>query len=514
LDEKLEITQRLKNAISLALASGYQLDSEAFSLLKKLAEKQELDNIIDNILDKLNELSEKPLFITKNMIEEVGKEVFHEDESVKVVEGTGKGFNPLAKEFDSEIEILVDPSDKICTKGTLNDFLKYFRDRFLRVEKLLRERLDIKNATSLRDALNSTSNTQVKVIGIVTALRERRRSIFINIEDLDTVATVLVPSKAKRIVREKAHKLLLDQVICVEGVKINNDLIIATDFINPDIPEKKPNTAKQTIYAVLLSDLHIGSKKFQMKSFNKFLRWLRGLEGNRNQRNIASRVKYILIAGDLVDGIGIYPNQEEELAITNIYEQYAFAAKIIEQIPEYIEVIIIPGNHDATRQALPQPAISKEYAQPVYDAREVVMLGDPAKICLAGVEFLLFHGRSLDDVVGSVPDVMYRNLDKTISTAMKYLIKARLLAPIYGNRTPIAPESQDFLVIDSVPDVFHAGHVHVFGYETYRGTLIVNSGSWQAQTDFQKKMGLVPTSSVAPILNLKTLQLHPINFAM
>ena len=313
MDEKLEITQRLKNAISLALASGYQLDSEAFSLIKKLAEQQELDNIIDNILDKLNELSEKPLFITKNMIEEVGKEVFHEDESVKIVEGTGKGFDPLAKEFESEIEILVDPSEKICTKGTINDFLKYFRDRFLRVEKLLRERLDIKNATSLRDALNSTSNTKVKVIGIVTALRERRRSIFINIEDLDTVATVLVPSKAKRIVREKAHKLLLDQVICVEGVKINDDLIIATDFINPDIPEKKPNTAKQTIYAVLLSDLHIGSKKFQMKSFNKFLRWLRGLEGNRNQRNIASRVKYILIAGDLVDGIGVFPNQIEEL---------------------------------------------------------------------------------------------------------------------------------------------------------------------------------------------------------
>ena len=132
------------------------------------------------------------------------------------------------------------------------------------------------------------------------------------------------------------------------------------------------------------------------------------------------------------------------------------------------------------------------------------MLGNPAKIRLNQVEFLMSHGRSLDDVISSVPDVMYRNLDDTISIAMRYLLRIRHLAPVYGSRTPIAPEPKDQLVINSVPDVYHAGHVHVFGYEMYRGTLIINSGSWQSQTSFQEKMGLIPTWGIAPIVNLKT----------
>ena len=145
-------------------------------------------------------------------------------------------------------------------------------------------------------------------------------------------------------------------------------------------------------------------------------------------------------------------------------------------------------------------------------SRKTVLLGNPSKIALSGVDFLVTHGRSLDDVIGAVPDVTYRNLHTTVTTAMRYLLTSRHVAPVYGKRTPIAPESSDYLIIDNIPDVFHAGHVHVFGYEKYRGTQIVNSGSWQAQTPFQQKMGLFPTSAVATVLNLKSLQVTTINF--
>jgi DNA polymerase II small subunit len=91
-------------------------------------------------------------------------------------------------------------------------------------------------------------------------------------------------------------------------------------------------------------------------------------------------------------------------------------------------------------------------------------------------------------------------------------LTSRHIAPVYGQRTPIAPESSDYLIIDNIPDVFHAGHVHVFGYEKYRGTQLVNSGSWQAQTPFQQKMGLIPTSAIATVMNLKSLQVTTINF--
>ena len=68
------------------------------------------------------------------------------------------------------------------------------------------------------------------------------------------------------------------------------------------------------------------------------------------------------------------------------------------------------------------------------------------------------------------------------------------------------------MVIERVPDVFHAGHVHVLKHDTYRGTLIVNSGAWQEQTEYMRKMGLVPIPGIVPIVNLQTLQVTSLSF--
>src|SRR5260370_42593607 len=135
--------------------------------------------------------------------------------------------------------------------------------------------------------------------------------------------------------------------------------------------------------------------------------WLEGEVGGPDQRQIADRVKYVIIGGDLVDGIGVYPRQELDLKVPDIYEQYRLAANFVREIPEYMDVVLIPGNHDAVRQALPQPAISKDFAGPVYDSRRVVSLGDPAEVRLDGVDFLLFHGTSLMDILSSAPGFDY-----------------------------------------------------------------------------------------------------------
>jgi DNA polymerase II small subunit len=110
--------------------------------------------------------------------------------------------------------------------------------------------------------------------------------------------------------------------------------------------------------------------------------------------------------------------------------------------------------------------------------------------------------------VGFVPSITYSTPEK----AMKLLLQCRHLAPTYGGKTPIAPEKRDHMVIDKVPDVFHAGHVHVVKHDYYRGTLLVNSGAWQTQTDFMRRLGFEPTPGVAPIVNLQTLQVTPLNF--
>jgi len=180
----------------------------------------------------------------------------------------------------------------------------------------------------------------------------------------------------------------------------------------------------------------------------------------------------------------------------------------LEQIPDYIELIIIPGNHDASRKALPQPAIPKDYAGHLYEARQVRSLGNPSSLNLHGVEFLLYHGRSIDDIVAVVPGMSHSTPEK----AMRLMLQCRHLAPIYGQRTPIAPEKRDSMVVERVPDVFHAGHVHVIKCDTYRGTHIVNSGAWQQQTEYMKRMRLVPVPGILPVVNLQTLQVNTVNF--
>ncbi|NIR87850.1 DNA-directed DNA polymerase II small subunit, partial [Candidatus Bathyarchaeota archaeon] len=354
-------------------------------------------------------------------------------------------------------------------------------------------------------ALKAPVNSKVKIIGMITEKRERKQRIFLRVDDLEASATVLIRSA----VMGKAQALLLDQVVCMSVIKGRNDLLIAEDFLLPDVPQKTPHKASIPVYAALISDLHVGSDVFMREALQRFMLWLNGKFGNKKLRETASHVKYVVIAGDLVDGIGVYPGQMKELAIKNIYEQYRAVAEFIEQIPDYIELIIIPGNHDACRKALPQPAIPRDYIEPLHEARKVFSLGDPAVVRLHGVELLLYHGRSLDDIVGATPNVSFHTPDK----AMKLLLQSRHLAPAYGQKTPIAPERRDFMVIERVPDIFHTGHVHVMKHGTYRGTLMVNSGTWQGQTEYQKKMGLEPTPGIVPVVNLQTLGVTTIPFA-
>ena len=75
---------------------------------------------------------------------------------------------------------------------------------------------------------------------------------------------------------------------------------------------------------------------------------------------------------------------------------------------------------------------------------------------------------------------------------MEVLLKARHLAPTYGKRTALSPEVRDMLVIDPVPDVFHAGHVHTLDVGSYRGTLVVNSGTFQGSDSVPGEHGSGP----------------------
>ncbi|MGE5556947.1 MAG: hypothetical protein ACM3QV_00285, partial [Caulobacteraceae bacterium] len=127
---------------------------------------------------------------------------------------------------------------------------------------------------------------------------------------------------------------------------------------------------------------------------------------------------------------------------------------------------------------------------------------------IEGVRVLIYHGRSIDDLVSNLSGTSYAHPEK----AMSELLKRRHLSPIYGGRVMIAPESKDHFVIDPLPDIIHSGHVHTVGICRYRGILLANSGAWQGQTEFQKRMNIQPDPARIPVVDLQSGEVSIIKF--
>jgi DNA polymerase II small subunit len=518
-------TEKLQRAVELSIAAGYQLNREAFEFLSTVATMEDPARIVNKALQQIEKLQEKPFFIERRFLEEVLKgteptkelivqpteepsQAVPETRVPRLTEGKTP-FHPFAKEVEPSISIIEDPGAKLTSSGTIDDYLGYFQDRFKQIERLLRQRIDVRSAASVLDAVRAQANTKLKIIGMITEKRESKQKTILTVEDLKATATVLVPQNAPQELQRKTRVLLLDQVICLSVVKTRSNLLIAEDIIFPDIAQRPQHKAPIPIYAALTSDMHVGSTKFTREAFSRFILWLNGKYGNEQVREIASHVKYVLVAGDIVDGVGVYPNQVKELAVKDVHRQYRLAAKYLEQIPDYIEVVIIPGNHDAPRKALPQPPIADAFLETLEESRKIHSFGDPCTLGLHGVEVLMYHGRSLDDIISTVPETSHSHPEK----AMRLMLQGRHLAPMYGGKTPLSPESRDPLVIEHVPDIFHVGHVHALEYGNYRGVLAVNSGCWQEQTDYMRRNGFTPTPAKVPVVNLQTLEVNVVEFA-
>jgi DNA polymerase II small subunit len=279
-------------------------------------------------------------------------------------------------------------------------------------------------------------------------------------------------------------------VIGVKG-KLSTDgrLFFAEQMFRPDIRiDNKPYLSDKPGKAVFISDVHVGSNTFLEDSWLRFVDWI-GESG----------ASYLLIAGDLVDGIGVFPGQDQELTIKNIYEQYDAFGEMISGIPHRIKIIVAPGNHDVVRGAEPQPVIPEQFTRKFPE--NCMLVENPALVNLQGVRVLMYHGRSIDDMIGLIPGASYEQSGKM----MEEMLQRRHLAPAYGRRTPIAAGKSDHLIIDPLPEILHTGHVHITGLTQYRGVLGINAGTWQSQTAFQKQMNVNPTPAQAVMVDLQTL---------
>jgi len=384
--------------------------------------------------------------------------------------------------------------------GEYGDFVSVFRDRYEKLSGKLRGRVNHRPT----DALDSLpGGSEAATVGMVSDIRSTASGHWL-IELEDTNGTFPCLVMKDRDFADAVDELLLDEVIAVEGTLADDGNILFVDSLYfPDVPRTyEPSTADRHVEAALISDVHVGSQEFMADAWNRFADWLHTDE--------AEAVEYLLIAGDMVEGVGVYPDQDEELDIVDIYDQYEAFAEHLKGVPGDMEIVMIPGNHDAVRLAEPQPAFDEELRS-IMSAHDARIVSNPSTVTVEGVSVLMYHGVSLDEVIAELPEEKASYDDPHL--AMYQLLKKRHVAPQFGGNIRLAPEPEDHLVIEDVPDIFHTGHVHKLGYGKYHNVLAINSGCWQAQTAFQKTMNIDPDPAYAPIVSLDTLDLTLRHFA-
>lgn len=401
---------------------------------------------------------------------------------------------------------------KTDKKIEVKDFIGNFRARYQALQGILMNRMELQqNLMSINKISGDRQN--VCIIGIVSEKRiTKNKNMIIKFEDLTGEISAIVMANKEELFK-KAGEVRLDDIV---GIKAsgNKDMLFVYDIFFPDAIIHEKVKFDEDINVIFLSDLHCGNKLHLKKNFEEFLKWLNGADEE------AKKVKYIFFSGDNVDGIGVFPGQEDELNLKSMKEQYALVASYLRKIPKHITIFMCPGQHDATRVPEPQPIINKKYGFELYDIENLVLVTNPTMVKLLEgdkeLKILMYHGAIIHDMISEIPELREIKAHSCPAKAFKHLLKRRHLAPVYsaiGYGGKIPTPDNDPMVIKEVPDILCTGEVHRLDVDNYNGILIITGSCWQAQTPFEEKVGNMTDPCKVPVLNLKTRALKIYDFS-
>jgi DNA polymerase II small subunit len=477
--QKLFLNGKMATPDALKMAQENNLGLEA---LLSLSEDIIDETAIRGILNKESPLEKSPAGLENaTKIEQIAPK-----EAIKTEICRDKK-RALAEEYDIDFRL---ENNIISHKERKSkDFINYFSSRYHFLQSLLMKRL---NPISISN-LPKISSDSVSIIGMVSDIRTTGNgNKMLVVEDPTGSINCIVNSSINEDLFDEANNTLLDEVIGLTGM-FKNGLFLIKEISRPDLPVVgQQNRLDVPLKAAFLSDIHFGSAEFLEGPFNNFIKWINS--------PAAEAVKYVFIAGDLCDGIGIYIGQDKDLAITDGERQYEALAEKLSKIPERIKIIISPGNHDIIgnhepQQLLDYTALSK--------LPNVIFGTNPCSVVLQNkLRVLMYHGYSYDSIIAELPRIRHDGYDKPCLPMIEAL-KRRHLSPIYGGSL-IIPEQRDCLVIDQVPDILHSGHLHTVGVQDYRGVTLVNSGTFQGRTSFQERMGHHPHPGIFACMDLQT----------
>jgi len=515
--------------ISSFAKRGFLLDKESLDFFIKMGNI----NVSLEVLEKVFSLGKARVISKKLMAEYL-------DKIKPIFSALGAEKMLIINEFFTDITNLKEDSKKICEekiepiqlkktpdfkilssniiphkKIEVKDFVTHFKNRYNFLKDILKDRKELTNLISINKIGSSRS---FSIIGLVSQKRiTKNKNLILEIEDLTGRINVLI-SQEKEDLMKKAKEIVLDDVI---GVKCsgNGEIVYANDILFPDCGLEEKKKAENEAYVLFISDIHIGSKLFLEDKFQKFLNWLNGIDVDEATKEKIKKIKYLFVLGDNVDGVGVYPNQEQLLSIKNIKEQYRKLAEYFKQVPEYIKIIICPGQHDAVRVPEPQPAIDEDFAEELVKLNNVFLVSNPATVEIecnekkAGFKVLMYHGASMHGWIDEIEDLRIGQAHLNPTKIVKYMLKHRHLSPTHTSNVYIPSEKEDSLAIKETPDIIVTGDLHRTDVDLYNNILIICCSCWQSMTPFEEKVGNQPDPCKVPMLNLKTREIKILDFS-
>jgi DNA polymerase II small subunit len=477
-----------------------------FERSRALMEKGKNGKVYETFLDimEYNIDEEK-----KEKLDTILEEIKKPEDTIELTNGEGVEHSVIVLENYKED----------AKKRDVQDFVAYFKARYNSLKEILQNRSDLQNVVSINRLIGKNKVPKAEIIGMIIEKRTTKNGcISLTVEDPTAQITVII-NKNKHELLHLAKNLVTDEVIGIKG-GLSGQVIFANEILTPDVPlTKEIKKASEEAYAVFISDIHIGSNLFLLKDFMRFVDWINCKSGSREQKEVAKKTRYMFIVGDIVDGVGIYPEQDKELAIKDIRKQYEKAAELLSLIRNDIKIVICPGNHDALRISEPQPALNEDMAADLLKMPNVIMVSNPSLINIhsskdfPGFDVLMYHGYSFDYYASNVDYIrMNGGYDKP-ELIMRFLLQKRHLAPTHGSNLYIPDTKKDIMVITKVPDFFITGHIHRAAIASYNNITTVCASCWQSKTAFQEKVGHHPEPSRVPIVNLKTREIKMLKFS-
>ncbi|PIN90951.1 hypothetical protein COU60_01255 [Candidatus Pacearchaeota archaeon CG10_big_fil_rev_8_21_14_0_10_34_76] len=507
--------------LSLIREKGILLEKDLFELLKEFDDVK----LAGDFLEGLESVSGQKIITTSSL----NKNLNYVQEIVKELPGEMKGLVErtffklgLSLEIKKEIEIksgenvekknnnyqIFYADTKNEKKINVQDFVGHFRARYHQLQGILMDRPELQNLISINKI--SRERNSFNIIGIVSEKRKTKNgNLIVKFEDMTGSISALFKKDGDCFVT--AEELQMDDVVAVKASG-NNEMIFGHEIIFPDVFKDKVKFDEEVCIG-FISDVHTGSAKHLGEEFKRFLEWI------KSDDELAKKIKYLFFVGDNVDGVGVFPGQESLLKLTSLKEQYNLLASYLKEIPSDITMFMCPGQHDSVRVPEPQPVIDNYYGEALYEIPNLVLVSNPSTIKILEKDkvfkVLMYHGASIHTFINEITELRMLKAHKCPAKAVKHMLKRRHLAPMHGVSTSIVyvPNAKkDPLVISEAPDVLCTGEVHRLDIENYHGVLIITGSCWQAQTDFEEKVGNIPDPCKVPVLNLKTRELKILDF--